>query len=193
MAPLSAKFENHSSTNMAKLVELRTQTGETTIPSKASSKRTGRKKQKGVKVKVGTGLKAPLEVKWIVRTERPTMESLKRAVKPVRKHELRISLAKGTLDKEWLSTVLDIKKNQLTARISGSGNLSPAEGERVNLSKELMDRGTAAFGSKDVFLAWMRDRNIMLAGERPIDLMRSATGLALVLDELTSIEHGIPG
>ncbi|MBS1937727.1 MAG: DUF2384 domain-containing protein [Bacteroidetes bacterium] len=107
------------------------------------------------------------------------------------KKQVRDYLVQGRMPRALLSTVLNISSTKLSERISGSGNLLPAESERVVLTEQLLARGTAAFGDLDVFMAWLKDENVLL-GERPIELIRSTTGMALVLDELISIEHGIP-
>jgi uncharacterized protein (DUF2384 family) len=112
--------------------------------------------------------------------------------KPLPKKQVRVFISSGLFDKGLLRTVLNISDAELAARLSGTGNLVPAEGERVKLTKQLMARGTSAFGDRDVFMAWLKDESVLL-GKRPIDLIRTTTGMALVMDELTSIEHGIPG
>lgn len=110
---------------------------------------------------------------------------------PVPKKRVREYLVQGW-DKELLRTVLNISVAKLTERITGSGSLLPAESERIVLTEQLMARGTKAFGDQDVFMAWLKQPCVPLDGRKPIDLARSATGMAMVLDELTSVEHGIP-
>ena len=119
-------------------------------------------------------------------------ELLQEALKPMFKSHVRERLSGGQLDAVFLSKVFNISRSQLATRLAGAGTLQPAEAERVVLTEQLMAHGIAAFGERDVFMAWMQDESPALQGQRPIDLVRTTTGMALVLDELTSIEHGIP-
>lgn len=119
-------------------------------------------------------------------------ELLQKVRQPLRKVQVRASLRSGTLNNDLLRRALNISAAQLKTRLAGSGSLIPAEGERVILTEQLIAHGTSAFGDREVFMAWLREKSPALDHERPIDLIGTTTGMGLVLDELTSIAHGLP-
>jgi putative toxin-antitoxin system antitoxin component (TIGR02293 family) len=112
--------------------------------------------------------------------------------KPMPKKQVRASLGSGLLSAAMLGVVLNIASEKLRERLAGPGDLAPAEAERIVLAEELMHRGMDAFGAREVFMAWLSDESPGLGGKRPIDLVRSITGMRLVMDELLAIEHGLP-
>lgn len=112
-------------------------------------------------------------------------------MKPLPKQRVRTSVASGLLDAMVLGAVLQLGGTGLRRRLAGQGTMAPAEAERVKLAEELMKRGTAAFGDREVFMAWLKDESPGLSGKRPVDLIRSITGMRLVMDELLAIEHGL--
>lgn len=119
-------------------------------------------------------------------------ELAEEVVKPMPKQRVRQFMASGALDATLLMVVLNIGGTQLRRRLAGQGAMAPAEAERVKLAEELVERGTRTFGDRDVFMAWLGDESPGLGGKRPMDLIRSITGMRLVMDELLAIEHGMP-
>lgn len=113
-------------------------------------------------------------------------------MKPLPKQRVRHSVDSGLLDAGLLGVVLNIGGPQLRRRLAGQGTMEPAEAERVKLAEELMERGTRAFGDREVFMAWLGDESPGLSGKRPMELIRSITGMRLVMDELLAIELGMP-
>ena len=54
----------------------------------------------------------------------------------------------------------------------------------------LYSRGEEVFGSDNKFKKWMTTENIAMGGVTPISYLDLIEGINLVVDELTSIEHG---
>lgn len=123
---------------------------------------------------------------------RSEQELAEEVMKPLLKQRVRHSVDSGVLDAALLGVVLNIGGSQLRRRLAGQGTMEPAEAERVKLAEELVERGTRTFGDRDVFMAWLGDESPGLGGKRPMELIRSITGMRLVMDELLAIEHGMP-
>lgn len=123
---------------------------------------------------------------------RNQQELAEEVVKPMPKQRVRQFMSAGVLDEALLMVVLNIGGTQLRRRLAGQGTMAPAEAERVKLAEELVERGTRTFGDRSIFMAWLGDESPGLGGKRPMDLIRSITGMRLVMDELLAIEHGMP-
>ncbi len=123
---------------------------------------------------------------------RNQQELAEEVVKPMPKQRVRQYMTSGVLDAGLLMVVLNIGGTQLRRRLAGQGTMAPGEAERVTLAEDLVERGTRTFGDREVFMAWLGDESPGLGGKRPMDLIRSITGMHLVMDELLAIEHGMP-
>lgn len=65
------------------------------------------------------------------------------------------------------------------------------QSEKIIQIQLLYTRGEEVFGSSDYFLDWLQTENLILGRIKPQDLLSSNFGIALLMDELTRIEHGI--
>ena len=63
--------------------------------------------------------------------------------------------------------------------------------EQILQLAEVAIRGVEVFGDKDKFISWMNHPCKALANKTPLSLLNSRFGIAMVLDELGRIEHGI--
>jgi putative toxin-antitoxin system antitoxin component (TIGR02293 family) len=63
--------------------------------------------------------------------------------------------------------------------------------EQILQIAEVAAKGVDVFGSKDDFLAWMKQQNVALGKKTPISLLSSRFGAQMVLDEIGRIEHGV--
>ncbi len=65
------------------------------------------------------------------------------------------------------------------------------QSERILEIKQLYGKGVEVFGDRDGFDQWLIIENLPLGRIRPIDLLDTAVGIQMVMDELVRIEHGI--
>ncbi len=70
-------------------------------------------------------------------------------------------------------------------------HLNVVVSEQVLQIAALAVRGIEVFGDKDKFLEWMKSPCTALAGQEPIDLLKSRLGLEMVIDEIGRIDHGV--
>ncbi len=63
--------------------------------------------------------------------------------------------------------------------------------EQVLKLAEVFARGEEVFGEAERFLGWINHPSPALGGAAPMDLLDSAYGRQIVMDELTRIEQGI--
>lgn len=127
-------------------------------------------------------------------TQPPTVgdEAFMEAVnKPLAKQRVRAAISSGLFDTAFLSTVLGVSKAQVAARLSGTGSLPPAEGERVLLADQVLERGAEVFGDADKFGRWLRSPIVALGKQCPLYFMTSVIGMRIVADELETIAHGV--
>lgn len=89
-----------------------------------------------------------------------------------------------------LSTLLPVTERTLQRRNAHS-LLSPAVSEQIILITELTAKGKEVFGSLEAFRKWLKEENIALGGQPPINLLDTSIGVQLVTDELGRLEHGV--
>lgn len=65
------------------------------------------------------------------------------------------------------------------------------QSEKILQIEMLYARGEQVFDSADNFMIWLQAENLALGKTRPQDLLGSSFGIALLMDELTRIEHGV--
>jgi putative toxin-antitoxin system antitoxin component (TIGR02293 family) len=63
--------------------------------------------------------------------------------------------------------------------------------ERILRIALVVSKGEEIFGSGEHFNTWLKEPNRALADKKPLDLLVSAFGIDMILDELGRIEHGI--
>lgn len=104
--------------------------------------------------------------------------------------KLRSIQSDGPLNqKEW-STILSMDTRTLQ-RYTGSKTLNVSDSEKVLLVRRMLTRGMEVFEDAASFNVWLHAPSIPLSGRSPIELLNTATGIQLVEDELTRIEHGV--
>lgn len=102
------------------------------------------------------------------------------------------TVARGiALPMDHWSRVLHVPLTEWRQRSRGNGSLQPLETDRVLQVQEVYRRGEEVFGDREVFSRWMESKHLLL-GKAPMDMLGSAEGINLVLDELIAIEHGLP-
>lgn len=89
-----------------------------------------------------------------------------------------------------LSALLPVTERTLQRRNIHS-LLSPAVSEQIILITELTAKGKEVFGSLEAFRKWLKEENIALGGQPPINLLDTSIGVQLVTDQLGRIEHGV--
>lgn len=65
------------------------------------------------------------------------------------------------------------------------------QSEKILQIEMLYTRGEEVFDSADNFMIWLQAENLALGKTKPQDLLGSSFGIALLMDELTRIEHGV--
>ncbi len=91
-----------------------------------------------------------------------------------------------------LAPALRVSKRTLSRLTEGeSTTLSVSQGEGLVGLLQSIQLGTRVFGSQPAALEWFRKPAIGLEGKRPIELLSTSFGTALVLDLLTRIQYGV--
>lgn len=91
---------------------------------------------------------------------------------------------------EW-SSFLNVNVRTLQRYKHSDARLDVATSERILMIEQLLERGVSLFGAKERFELWLRTPSIPLGGKAPGELLSTATGILLLQDELTAIEHGL--
>lgn len=89
--------------------------------------------------------------------------------------------------------LLDTTAKGLLAMLEQKTPLKPAEAERVLLFDQTMARGLQVFGEQKKFERWLDLRIPALGDQKPVELMKTASGIQQVADELETIAHGVFG
>lgn len=94
------------------------------------------------------------------------------------------------LAKEWAG-FLNISTKTLERHKEEKKDFKPVQGEKIVAISQLLNYGFEVFEDWDNFFYWLRERNIALGNERPVDLLDTNIGIDIVKKELGRIEHGI--
>ncbi len=89
-----------------------------------------------------------------------------------------------------LSAVLHISDRTLR-RYSSSQKLNPEQSERVLELARLYARGADVFEDMESFKLWMESPVGALGNKKPKSFLDTSMGIALLIEELGRIEHGI--
>ena len=89
-----------------------------------------------------------------------------------------------------MSTLLPITERTIL-RYTRNKHFNSVVSEQILKLAEVATRGVEVFGNKDKFINWMNQPCKALANKTPLSLLNSRFGIAMVLDELGRIEHGI--
>ncbi len=86
---------------------------------------------------------------------------------------------------------LVVPRRTLAHRRAKRQPLSPEQSDRLARLVRLVDRAEEALGSREQAARWLRTPNRALGGRRPLDLLESDIGTAMVERTLGRIEHGV--
>lgn len=62
--------------------------------------------------------------------------------------------------------------------------------EHIILLISIFKHGAEVFGSNQLFSKWLNEENFFFDGDKPIQLLRTITGIRFIEDRLTAIEYG---
>ena len=112
---------------------------------------------------------------------------------------IRVGLPRKALDK--LMNVTGLTTNEITnilhisdrtlRRYTAEQKLSAEQSERLIEIAKLYSRGEEVFGSLDAFKEWMDSSVMALGNRKPKTFLDTSIGIAMLMDELGRIEHGI--
>lgn len=91
---------------------------------------------------------------------------------------------------EW-SHYLHLSGRTMQRYKKEGGTFDPLQSEKILEIMLLIKKGTAVFGDKANFNAWLDATNVALGNVKPKDLLDSSFGINLLQDELTRIEYGV--
>src|SRR5579862_4603070 len=94
------------------------------------------------------------------------------------------------LDPKALLRVLQISKRTLERK--ADAHLTPAQYDRFLRVKRIYDEGVDVLGDAQAAAGWLQDRNRMLEGERPLDILDTEVGAESVAIALNNIAGGLP-
>jgi len=95
-----------------------------------------------------------------------------------------------TLSAKQLSTVLMVSERTLQ-RYRSTKHFNPFVSERVLQIAEVTAKGTEVFGDKTKFIQWVHSPIRAFDDRTPFEMLNSAFGAEMVLQELGRIEHGV--
>lgn len=84
-----------------------------------------------------------------------------------------------------------IPRRTLSHRKQKGQRLTLEESDKLGRITRLTARAAETFGSQEDAVAWLREPNGALAGQAPLDLLRTGEGAVLVEQILTRIDHGV--
>ncbi|MBA2670623.1 MAG: DUF2384 domain-containing protein [Gemmatimonadetes bacterium] len=84
-----------------------------------------------------------------------------------------------------------IPRRTLSHRKQKGQRLTLEESDKLGRITRLTARAAETFGSPEDAVAWLREPNGALAGQAPLDLLRTGEGAVLVEQILTRIDHGV--
>jgi putative toxin-antitoxin system antitoxin component (TIGR02293 family) len=84
-----------------------------------------------------------------------------------------------------------VPRRTLSHRKLKGQRLTLEESDRLGRIVRLTVRAAETLGSEEDAVAWLREPNGALAGQAPLELLRSGEGAVLVEQVLTRIDHGV--
>lgn len=99
-------------------------------------------------------------------------------------------LEKTGIQKGVLASLLGIDPRTIDNYRKNNKRFNVLEGELLLKLGRLFDFGEDVFEDMSEFMEWLTANSIGLGNKRPLDLINTSTGVSLVSDELTRIEHG---
>jgi putative toxin-antitoxin system antitoxin component (TIGR02293 family) len=89
-----------------------------------------------------------------------------------------------------IASVVGVSEKTISRKQNGRELLDVVEGDRTLRLAQIALETAQAFGALDKAMRWLRKPNRVLGGEKPIDLMTTEPGAALVRRALGTIEYG---
>ena len=89
-----------------------------------------------------------------------------------------------------ISTIIRTSDRTLR-RYTARQKLNPEQSERIIELAKLYSRGEEVFGNMDAFKQWMNSAVMALGNKKPKTYLDTSLGIALLMNELGRIEHGI--
>lgn len=89
-----------------------------------------------------------------------------------------------------LAAVIGVSEKTISRKQSSRELLGVAEGDRTMRLAQITLEAARAFGSLEKAMRWLRKENRVLGGEKPLDLIATEPGTALVRRVLGTIEYG---
>lgn len=126
---------------------------------------------------LGEAIRSPL--KWI--------EALKNGLPP---EAVDAAVERGILTRDEADELV-IPRRTLSHRKQKGQRLTLEESDKLSRITRLTTRATETFGSQEDAALWLREPNGALAGQAPLDLLRSGEGAVLVEQILGRIDHGV--
>lgn len=84
-----------------------------------------------------------------------------------------------------------IPRRTLSHRKQKGQRLTLEESDKLSRITRITARAAETFGSQEDAVLWLREPNGALAGQRPLDLLRSGEGAVLAEQILIRIDHGV--
>jgi putative toxin-antitoxin system antitoxin component (TIGR02293 family) len=94
------------------------------------------------------------------------------------------------LSKSFFAGMLNLSTKTLDRYLAGGKQLNASSGEMILKLFSLVKKGEEIFGNADEFGKWIEKPAYGLGFKVPKELMKSAAGVDLVMDELIRIEYG---
>lgn len=89
------------------------------------------------------------------------------------------------------SELLHISNKTISRYQKEGKSFDPIQSEKIVMLDILHSRGVEVFGDSNDFITWLQTENLALGKIKPESIMNTGFGIALLMDELTRIEHGI--
>ncbi len=115
------------------------------------------------------------------------IESARRGVSPEKIGQVAALLGFSKME---MARILHVSRGRLSVSASPKP-LAIGLYEKLLPLEHLAERGKEVFDDMPKFRLWLRRPCMALGGEVPFELLATATGFQIVLNELGKIEHGI--
>lgn len=126
---------------------------------------------------LGTTIRSPLD--WI--------EALEKGLPP---EAVDAAVGSGILTRDEADELV-IPRRTLSHRKQKAQRLTLEESDKLSRITRITARAAETLSSQENAVAWLREPNGALAGQTPLDLLRSGEGAVLVEQILGRIDHGV--
>lgn len=91
---------------------------------------------------------------------------------------------------EW-SHVINLPYRTIQRYLKNTKLLKPIHTEKVFEFLQVIEMGNEVFGSDEKFSNWAHNKKHIFGNKRPIDILNTSFGMAIIIKELNRIEHGL--